>query len=145
MSEGKGKVSRIFQNETRGGKPYWVVAVQTGPGEYARISAFDYNTISGINEGDTISYKFEQKGKYSNLVEITKTEKTGGGGREMLDYRSGGDLSIGRMSAIKSAAQLLADYKGDPQEKINKTLSAAMEFEKYIFGAEEDGTKKPPE
>lgn len=139
MKEGSGKVSRIFQNETKGGKPYWVVAIETGPGKYERLSTFEFNTLSGIGEGDTISYKADTKGKYTNIVSVTKSSAASVG---MVEYQGGGGISeIGRMSALKSAAQLLVDYKGTPEEKIGKTLEAAKEFEKYIVGAIEGPEK----
>ena len=138
MKEGKGKVSRIFQNETRGGKPYWVVAIQTGPGQFDRISAWDYNLLAGINEGDTISYKAMEKGKYSNLIEISKTEKSNVGLSDVIEYHGGGSIDqIRRMNASKTASQLLVDYKGSPEEKIKKTIEAARELEKYIMGNSE--------
>jgi hypothetical protein len=145
MKEGKGKVSRIFHNETKGGKPYWVVAIQTGPNKYERLSTFDFNTLSGISEGDTISYKADQNGKYTNILEVTKTDRGSAGTSGMPEYQGGGGVAeIGRMSALKSAAQLLVDFKGDPDEKVKRTLAAAKEFEAYIFGSKEeasDGTK----
>jgi len=134
MKEGKGKISRIFQNETKGGKPYWVVAVQTDVDKYERFSCWTYKLLEGISEKDTITFKYEQKGKYNNITEISKAERSSSGLGEMLEYHSGSSIEqIGRMSALKSATQLMVDYKGEPDEKIRKTLDAARELEKYIF------------
>lgn len=143
VKESKGIVSRIWQNETRSKKPYWVVAVQTETGTQERYSVWEYGLIEGIREGHIITYKFETKGKYQNLREVTKTENDASFDN-MLEYRFGDRVEqIARMSAIKSATMLLSNYQGDPIEKMTKTLEAAKEFERYIFGPiESDPAKK---
>lgn len=135
MEETKGVVSKIFQNETKAGKPYWVLSMRAGDGGYVRYSVWDWKSLEGIHEGDTITYRFEQKNGYNNITEILKTEKASNGNDEAMAYAFGGRVEqIARMSAIKSATQLLSGYNGDPQDKMSKTLEAAKEFEKYIFG-----------
>ena len=139
MDETKGRISRIFQNQTRSGKDYWVLSIQSDGGEQVRYSVWNWKMLEGIHEGDLITYKFEQKGGYNNIAEISKTEKLAAPTEEMLAYQVGGRVEqIARMSAIKSATQLLSTYNGDPQDKMLKTLEAAKEFEKYIFGAIEE-------
>lgn len=134
LKESKGVVNRIWQNETRKKKPYWVVAVQTETGTQERYSVWNWKTLEGIHEGQIISYKFETKGTYRNLIEVTKSENIATL-NDMLDYRLMDRVEqIARMSAIKSATMLLNSYQGDPIEKMTKTLEAAKEFEKYIFG-----------
>ena len=137
MKESKGKVSRIFQNETKGGKPYWVVAVQTDLDKFERYSCWTYGLLEGIAEKDTITFKYEEKGQYKNITEISKAERTAAGIGEFLDYHSGSSIEqIRRMSALKSATSLMSDYRGEPDEKIKKTLDAARELEKYILGGD---------
>jgi len=146
MEETKGVVSRIWQNETRGGKPYWVLSIQTEQGEFIRYSVWNWKMLEGIHEGDMITYKFQQKGNYNNITEILRTEKLGAATEEMLQYQMAGRLEqIARMSAIKSATQLLSTYDGDPKERMIKTLETAKEFEKYIFGTfeEKENDEKP--
>jgi hypothetical protein len=147
VEETKGRVSRIWQNETRSGKPYWVISIQSEAGPYVRYSVWDWRLLEGVDEGDIITYKFKQSGNYSNITEISRTEKIGVTTDEILEYQMAGRPEVARMSAIKSAARLLSVYDGDPQEKMLKTLEAAKEFERYIFGTrqatgEGDGGKQ---
>jgi hypothetical protein len=142
VDETKGRVSRIWQNETRNGKPYWVIAIQSDGGQYVRYSVWDWRLLEGVHEGDIITYKFKQSGNYNNITEISRTEKIGAASDEMLEYQMGGrPEQIARMSAIKSATQLLSGYDGEPQDKMLKTLETAKEFEKYIFGTIEEAGK----
>ena len=142
MEETKGRVSRIWQNETRSGKPYWVIAIQSEAGQYVRYSVWDWRLLEGVREGDIITYKFKQSGNYNNMTEVSKTEKIGAASDEMLEYQMAGrPEQIARMSAIKSATQLLSGYDGDPRDKMFKTLEAAKAFEQYIFGSIEGAGK----
>jgi hypothetical protein len=142
MPDMKGQVSRIWQNETQKGKAYWVVSIRSDNGEFVRYSVWDWKMLEGVREGDVITYKFSRSGKYSNISEISKTERPGAPSDDLLEYQIGGRVEqIARMSAIKSATQLLSNYVGDPQEKITKTLETAKEFEKYIFGTIEAGKR----
>jgi hypothetical protein len=135
-------VSRIWQNETRSGKPYWVIAIQSDGGQYVRYSVWDWRLLEGVREGDIITYKFKQSGNYNNITDISRTEKIGAASEEMLEYQmSGRPEQIARMSAIKSATQLLNGYDGDPKDKMYKTLETAKAFEKYIFGTIEAAGK----
>lgn len=146
VEETRGRVSRIWQNETRSGKPYWVLSIQSDDGEFVRYSVWNWKMLEGIHEGEIITYKFQRKGSYNNITEISKSEKPAPASEELLDYQMGGRIpEIGRMSAIKSATQLLSGYSGDPEEKILKTLEAAKEFEKYILGAKEAEVVKDQE
>lgn len=96
--------------------------------------------MEGIAEGDTILYKFSRKGSYNNIFELNKTEQRVSAHDDLTEYSTDGRVDqIARMSAIKSAAQLLSSYSGDPIEKMTKTLEAAKEFEKYIFGSPDNG------
>ena len=142
MPDMKGQVSRIWQNETQKGKAYWVVSTRSDNGEFVRYSVWDWKILEGIHEGDIITYKFKRSGNYNNMTEISKSEKPIASTEEMLEYQLGNRVEqIARMSAIKSATQLLSNYVGDPQEKITKTLETAKEFEKYIFGTIEAGKR----
>lgn len=137
MEEFKGKVSRIWHNQGKAGQDYWVLSIQSEVGKYDRYSVFDWSLIQGVQEGDVITYKFKRSGRYNNLTEISSTEKPLGGG--MAGYDEGDQVGqIARMSAIKSATQLLSNYDGDPLQKMTKTLELAREFEKYIFGLLDD-------
>jgi hypothetical protein len=141
VDETKGRVSRIWQNETRNGKPYWVIAIQSDGGQYVRYSVWDWRLLEGVHEGDIITYRFKQSGNYNNITEISKTEKIGVASDDMLEYQMAGRPELARMSAIKSAARLLSVYDGDPQVKMQKTLEAAREFERYIFGTKEGSSE----
>ncbi len=153
----KGKIDALWQNKTREGTPY--LAVQIGEDRY---TIWDEKYFDRFKRGDAVEFKYINKGKYRNIVEMTGYAPDGGikGGDKATPYAgseptekpikpflSQKDLHIARMSALKTAAYLssgLIDPQMESSEKTDFIIDLARQFERYITDAgdsDEPGNK----
>ena len=127
----QGTIEKIWENETRDGKPYWVLKID---GE--RYSAFDEDAIGVLHEGDHVGFQWKQAGKYRNLAAIKRCRANNAGSANGYDHQ----LSIVRMSCLKSASELLASYqKVPPERRVDMALEWARRFEEYVLRTQIDG------
>ena len=125
----EGRVERIWENRTRDGKPYWVFKIN---GE--RYSAFDEDAVQGVREGDEIRFNWKKAGRYRNLDEVSVCSSPETHGHDGYDHQ----VSIVRMSCLRSATELLRYPKIAPDQKMELALDWARRFEHYVLGASTD-------
>lgn len=129
----KGKIEKIWENKTRDGTPYWVLAINGD-----RYSAFEQEMLHGLQEGDEIEFDWKQAGRYRNLAELRKLSAS------RADAPYDRDLSIVRMSCLRSAAELLAYQRLGLEKKGELVVDLAARFEAYVLGgsrfADDDAT-----
>lgn len=132
----KGRIEKIWENQTRKGKPYWVLSVA---GE--RYSLFDEDAATRIREGDEIELEWRQSGQYRNVVSILPTKSNSDDGRSSRTYDR--QDCITRMSCLRSASELLAYQQIPPERKLELALEYAKRFEDYVTGAEDSEPRRP--
>lgn len=137
----QGHVERIWENQSSKG-PYWVLKID---GE--RYTVWDPILLEGVEEGRQVAYEYKQSGNYRNISALSVVPSSDGRGSadssgSMAPYANDRELRIVRMSALRSAAQLLYNTEMDWNEKVNTALDAARQFESYVMG--EDTQPKPP-
>ena len=129
----KGVVDKVWENKTDDGKPYFVLKIG---GE--KYSIWDKKYMDGIEEGSMVEYESAQSGKFKKITDMKKIDLEPGidpPGRRSRD-RNGQEIV--RMSCIRSAAALVADFGAPPEEKADITLGLARKFEKYVIDPEEE-------
>lgn len=122
-------MERIWENE-RNGKPYWVLRIN---GE--RYTVWNPKLLEGIQEGSLVAYEFKRSGNYrhiTRLIPVPEPGETGAGSAGL--YLNERDARMVRMSALRSAAQLIYTIEMRWEEKVESTLQLAREFERYIMG-----------
>jgi hypothetical protein len=129
----KGIVDKIWKNKTDDGKPYFVLKIG---GE--KYSVWDNKYMEGLEEGAAVEYESAQSGKFKKITEMKKIDLEPGIDPPERKSRDRNGQEIVRMSCIRSAAALVADFGASPEEKAEITLGLARRFEKYVIDPEEE-------
>ena len=129
----KGVIDKIWENKTDDGKPYLVVRI--GENKY---SVWDKKYMEGLNEGAAVEYEFTQSGKFKKITDMRRIELELGFAPPERKPRDRNGQEIVRMSCIRSAAALVADFGAPLEEKADITLGLARRFEKYVIDPEEE-------
>jgi len=129
----KGVIEKIWENKTDDGKPYLVLRIG---GE--KYSVWDKKYMEGLEEGEAVEYESAQSGKFKKITDIKKIELEPGMDPPEKRTRDRNRLEIVRMSCIRSAAALVADFGAQPEEKAEITLGLARRFEKYVTEGDGD-------
>ena len=129
----KGVVDKIWINKTDDGKPYFVLKIG---GE--KYSVWDKKYMEGLEEGAAVEYESTQSGKFKKITEMKKIDLEPGIDPLERKPRDRNGQEIVRMSCIRSAAALVADFGAPPEEKAEITLGLARRFEKYVIDPEEE-------
>jgi hypothetical protein len=129
----KGIVDKIWVNKTDDGKPYFVLKI--GREKY---SVWDKEYMDGIEEGSAVEYESTQSGKFKKITDMRKIDLEPGIDLPERKSRDRNGQEIVRMSCIRSAAALVADFGAPPEEKADITLGLARKFEKYVIDPEEE-------
>ena len=129
----KGVVDKVWENKTDDGKPYFVLKIG---GE--KYSVWDKKYMDGIEEGSMVEYESAQSGKFKKITDMKKIDLEPGIAPAERKPRDRNGQEIVRMSCIRSAAALVADFGAPPEEKAEITLGLARRFEKYVIDPEEE-------
>jgi hypothetical protein len=129
----KGVVDKVWENKTDDGKPYFVLKIG---GE--KYSVWDKKYMDGIEEGSMVEYESAQSGKFKKITGMKKIDLEPGIDPPERKPRNRNGQEIVRMSCIRSAAALVADFGAPPEEKANIALGLARRFEKYVIDPEEE-------
>ena len=129
----KGIVDKVWENKTDDGKAYLVVRI--GQNKY---SVWDKKYMENLNEGAAVEYEYTQSGKFKKITDMKKIELEPGFDPLERRSRDRNGQEIVRMSCIRSAAALVADFGAPPEEKADITLGLARRFEKYVIDPEEE-------
>ena len=130
----QGQIKKIWENETSSGQRYWAVSI-----EGQRYNIWNPKHISGLTEGDYVSYEFKESGRYRNISKIDRIEDppTSGPGSPSTEhgYRAPDrNAQIVRMSVLRSAAEVLYNSDMPWEEKGRYTIELARQFERYVTG-----------
>ena len=118
----KGKIDKIWENESKDGKKYWVLSING-----KRYSVWDEDYLNGVDEGAMVEYNWKKSGKYQNITELRKI-------RSEDPYLIQKDEQIVRMSCLKSASELLSGMDMEPEKKADMAIGIARKFQKYVKG-----------
>ena len=118
----KGKIDKIWENESKDGKKYWVLSING-----KRYSVWDEDYLNGVDEGAMVEYNWKKSGKYQNITELRKI-------RSEDPYLIQKDEQIVRMSCLKSASELLSGMDMEPEKKADMAIGIARKFHKYVKG-----------
>ena len=129
----KGIVDKIWENKTDDGKLYFVLKIG---GE--KYSVWDKKYMDGIEEGSMVEYESAQSGKFKKITDMKKIGLEPGIAPPGRKSRDRNGQEIVRMSCIRSATALVADFGAPPEEKADITLGLARRFEKYVIDPEEE-------
>jgi len=129
----KGVVDKVWENKTDDGKPYFVLKIG---GE--KYSVWDKKYMDGIEEGSMVEYESAQSGKFKKITDMKKIDLEPGIAPPERKPRDRNGQEIVRMSCIRSATALVADFGAPPEEKADITLGLARRFEKYVIDPEEE-------
>jgi len=129
----KGIIDKIWKNKTDDGKPYFVLKIE---GE--KYSVWDNKYMEGLDEGAAVEYESTQSGKFKKITDMRKIELEARFEPPERKSRDRNGEEIVRMSCIRSAAALVADFGAPPEEKAEITLGLARKFEKYVIDPEEE-------
>lgn len=118
----QGKIDKIWENESKEGKKYWVLSINGD-----RYSVWDENYLNGIDEGSFVEYSWKKSGRYKNIMNLKKI-------RHELDDSTFNqrDEQITRMSCLKSASKLLSGIDMEPDKKADMAIGIARKFQKYV-------------
>jgi hypothetical protein len=129
----KGIVDKIWKNKTDEGKPYFVLKIG---GE--KYSLWDNKYMEGLEEGAAVEYESAQSGKFKKITDMRKIDLEPGMNPPERKSRDKNGQEIVRMSCIRSAAALVADFGAPSEEKADIALGLARRFEKYVIDPEEE-------
>ena len=125
----RGKIERIWENQTKNGEKYWVLSISG-----KNYSVWDSSVIEGLSEGAEVEYEFKRSGKYNKITDLKVIQEPAQSGQtQTQDTR---ELRIIRMSCLKSAVELISDYRSEPERKIGKALEISKRFERYVLSGE---------
>ena len=108
----KGVVDKIWKNKTDDGKPYFVLKIG---GE--KYSVWDKKYMEGLEEGSAVEYESSQSGKFKKITDMKKIDLEPGIDPPERKPRDRNGEEIVRMSCIRSAAALVADFGAPPRRK----------------------------
>ena len=129
----KGKIEKIWENQTKDKKTYHVVDIG---GE--RYSVWDPKLLEGVSEGSAVEYDWSKSGEFKKITSIQKVEMDPDLDSYKPDRKS---MEIIRMSCLRSASEILQGLYIDPVEKTRKALDIAREFENYVKNGDEINRK----
>ncbi len=127
----KGIIDKIWENKTKGNKPYWVLSINGD-----NYSVWDKKYLEGIQEGSSVEYEWRPSGDYRKVTDLKKIEMEPG--FERAGKSNGRDQQIIRMSCVKSAVVLASNSDKLPKDKAEMTLGIARQFEKYVTDKEDE-------
>jgi hypothetical protein len=127
----KGKIDKIWQNETADGRRYDVL--QIGGEKY---SLWDEKYFDKIQEGQMLEFEFRESGDFRNITEIYESPRQETSDRK--DYAQERLTKIIKMSCLKSASEVLSGSKIPYTDRAGKAIEIARRFEKYIHNEEPD-------
>lgn len=136
----KGRIEDIKLKLAKNGNKY--ISLQVDGQRYA---VWDQSLLAKVHVGDVVEYKAEPKGRFSELTYLEVVET---GNNDMAAFNSYDEMrtkQIVRMSCIKSASSIVSGMDLMPEEKPEKTIGVAKQFEKYVFGNSRKGNKKEQE
>jgi hypothetical protein len=119
----KGIIEKIWENKDKKGEKYWVIAI-----DGQRYSVWDENLMKNLSEGDLIEFLWKKSGRFRNITKIEKLPE-----KQALALQEEKSKQIIRMSCIRSAAEILARVEIDPEEKVNKVIKIAKQFEDHVL------------
>jgi hypothetical protein len=134
----KGKIDKIWQNETADGRRYDVL--QIGGEKY---SLWDEKYFGRIQEGQVLDFKFRESGDFRNITEIY--EPTGQQTSDRKDYAQERLKKIIKMSCLKSASEVLSGSKIPYADRAGKAIEIARRFERYIQDEQLDEATSNPQ
>ena len=115
MPSGKGKIDEILEKKTQNGASYAIVTI-----DGQRYSCWDeriLRTLSNLEKGTEIEYSWERKGRWKRLTSVSPIEPLedipvpeppeGYAQPQEAEGLTDKDYAIARMSALKTAADLL--------------------------------------
>jgi hypothetical protein len=117
----KGKVEKIWRNETSDGRRYNVLQIG---GE--RYSLWDEEYLDRIQEGQMLEFDFRESGDFKNITEIYEMEVS-----ERRDYDKRLSKII-KMSCLRSASRVLMGSKIPYKNRADRAIEIARKFEKYV-------------
>lgn len=131
----KGKVEKVWRNETTDGRRYDVLQVN---GE--NYSVWDTDYLDRIHEGQVLDFEFRESGEFKNISRIY--EQAGDVQPEKTNYNRDKLEKIIRMSSLRSASRVISRSEIPYDSRAKKTIEIARMFEKYICeaGLDEDLT-----
>ena len=112
----RGTIEKIFHDQNDRGE-CWTLLIGG-----QRFSVFNKALIQDLSEGDSVDFFWTGTGQYKRIVKLSK-------GGEKKDT----GVQIARMSAIRSAAELVSACSLAPGEKAKTTLEIAQQFESHIL------------
>jgi len=129
----KGVVDKIWENETKDGRKYWVLSID---GE--KYSVWDPKYIEGLQEGDVVDYQIRKSGNFKQIKELVVLEHEPES--QLVVENEYKNRQIARMACLKYATTMLTGTEMSPEEMGQTALNMAKEFEKYVLG---DGDEEP--
>ncbi|RKY67595.1 MAG: hypothetical protein DRQ24_12660 [Candidatus Latescibacterota bacterium] len=123
----RGKIERIWENQTKDGEKYWVLSI-----DGKNYSVWDPAVLEGLSEGMEVEYEFRRSGKYNRITDLKKLDTS----QQGPDVENPRDLKIIRMSCLRSAVEVLSGYGSELEERIEKTLEVSRRFERYVLNGE---------
>jgi hypothetical protein len=131
----QGKIEKIWQNESKQGKPYLTLEIE---GE--RYNVWDEDLFDSLKEGDSIEYEARQSGKYRTIVSVgtpgARAEEEPGRDLPDPNYRS---RSIRKMSCLRAASTLTASLDlSEIKDPVDFTVDVARRFEAYVQETESE-------
>lgn len=154
MKKVTGKVTRILSGDTKSGDKFYKVSVE---GFDKTLFVWNINLLAGIEVGQTAEFDCEssKKGDFLYVSSSKAIEGTSAGPEAVPENPNasagpapkktayGNNEYINRMSALKSAVELLTPHVNDMSEpdgdiawsKVTSlAVAIAADFEKYIVG-----------
>jgi hypothetical protein len=123
----QGRIEKIWENETKGGKTYWVLEID---GE--KYSVWKPSYLEGIGEGDWVEYEFKESGDFRNITQLELCEPEEFG--QAKARFSPETIRVTRATSLRYAIDLAAtDQELDSQGKAEFVLETAPKFEQYIL------------
>jgi len=121
----KGKITRIWRNETGDGQRYCVLEI-----DGQKYSLWDEKYFDKLREGLEVDYEWKKSGRFKKITDI-----------KILEPQTCRDrcIKIIRMSCLKSASEILYGLEGDPYKKADLAVEIAKRFEKYVLDGEVPG------
>lgn len=141
----KGRVEDIRLKRAKNGNEY--ISVSIDGNKYA---VWDTSMFAKLHRGDLVEYKLQVN--QSGYTDVTDLQVLETGNNGLPDYQLYDELrnkQIARLSCLKSASTIVAGMDIMPEEKVDKTIEVAKQFEKYVLTNSRKRKKKeqetPPE
>ena len=116
----KGTVEKIWDNESRNGQRYLGLSI-----EGQRYTLWEEKYFDQLQEGDVIDFEWKKSGRFKNITKITTNDDDN-------YYQEKRQISIIRMSCLKSASELISDSEIEADKRADIAIDFARKFEDYI-------------